>query len=171
MVFLYVVGLVNLVNMLVGFNGLEVGMSVIVLVFLGVFIDGMVRELVFIGIVVVLGFFWWNRYLVRVFFGDIGILSFGVFIGFVVVVGKVEVYGVVFLILYFFDFVIKVVGVRFGVRKYGRIEVLFDGMLKVLFYLSFLGMIMRKVCVNELKLVVIVWVIEFIFGFFVFVLS
>ncbi len=170
---LYVVGSANLVNMLAGFNGLEVGTSAIALAFLGVLTDGTARELALIGTAAALGFLWWNRYPARVFPGDTGTLSLGALIGLVAVVGKVEAYGgAVLLIPHFLDFVIKAVGgVRFGVRKHGRTEVLPDGTLKAPPYPSFLGMIMRKVRVNEPKLVAIVWAIEFILGLLALALS
>ncbi|MBP1911180.1 UDP-N-acetylglucosamine--dolichyl-phosphate N-acetylglucosaminephosphotransferase [Thermococcus stetteri] len=168
---LYVVGSANLVNMLAGFNGLEVGTSAIALAFLGVLTRGVAKELAFIGVAAALGFLWWNRYPAKVFPGDTGTLSLGALIGLVAVVGKVEVYGAILLIPHFLDFVIKAVGVRFGVRKHGRTEVLPDGTLRAPPYPSFLGMIIRKVRVNEPRLVGIVWAIEVILGFLSLALS
>ncbi|AMQ18411.1 MraY family glycosyltransferase [Thermococcus peptonophilus] len=168
---LYVVGSANLVNMLAGFNGLEVGTSAIALAFLGLLTEGTARELAFTGAAAALGFLWWNRYPAKIFPGDTGTLSLGALIGLVVVVGKVEAYGAILLIPHFLDFTIKAAGVRFGVRKHGRTEILPDGTLKAPPYPSFLGMIMRKVRVNEPKLVAIVWAIEFILGLLALALS
>jgi UDP-N-acetylglucosamine--dolichyl-phosphate N-acetylglucosaminephosphotransferase len=168
---LYVVGSANLVNMLAGFNGLEVGTSAIALLFLGLVTKGVPRELAFIGAFASLGFLWWNRYPARVFPGDTGTLSLGALIGIISILGKVEVYGAILLIPHFTDFLIKAIGVRFGVRKYGKTEILPDGTLKAPPYPSFLGMIMRLVRVREPGLVAIVWGIEAILGLLVLALN
>ncbi|WP_297480994.1 glycosyltransferase 4 family protein [Thermococcus sp.] len=167
----FVTGSANLVNMLAGFNGLEVGTSAIILGFLALITKGTARELALIGLGASLGFLWWNRYPARVFPGDTGTLSLGALIGLVGILGKVEVYTAILLIPHFLDFAIKALSVRFGVRKHGRTEVLPDGTLKAPPYPSFLGKIMKMVRVTEPKLVAIVWGIEFILGLLVWALS
>jgi len=168
---LFVTGSANLVNMLAGFNGLEVGTSAIALGFLALMTEGTAREVALIGFGASLGFLWWNRYPARVFPGDTGTLSLGALIGLVGILGKVEVYTAILLIPHFLDFGIKAIGVRFGVRRYGRTEVLPDGTLKAPPYPSFLGTIMRRVRVTEPKLVAIVWGIEFTLGVLAWALS
>jgi len=168
---LFVTGSANLVNMLAGFNGLEVGTSAIALVFLALMTQGTARELALVGVGASLGFLWWNRYPARVFPGDTGTLSLGALIGLVGILGKVEVYTAILLIPHFLDFIVKALGVRFGVRKHGRTEVLPDGTLKAPPYPSFLGLIMKRVRVNEPKLVAIVWGIEIILGLLALALS
>ncbi len=49
-------GSANLVNMLAGFNGLEVGTSAIALAFLGLLTEGTARELAFTGAAAALAF-------------------------------------------------------------------------------------------------------------------
>lgn len=168
---LFVTGSANLVNMLAGFNGLEVGTSAIVLGFLALMTEGTAREVALIGLGSSLGFLWWNRYPARVFPGDTGTLSLGALIGLVGILGKVETYTAILLVPHFFDFAIKALGVRFGVRRYGRTEVLPDGTLKAPPYPSFLGTIMRRVRVTEPRLVAIVWGIEFTLGVLAWALS
>ena len=168
---LFVTGSANLVNMLAGFNGLEVGTSTIALVFLALMTQGTARELALVGVGASLGFLWWNRYPARVFPGDTGTLSLGALIGLVGILGKVEVYTAILLIPHFLDFTVKALGVHFGVRKHGRTEVLPDGTLKAPPYPSFLGLIMKRVRVNEPKLVAIVWGIEIILGLLALALS
>ncbi|AHL22893.1 MULTISPECIES: glycosyltransferase 4 family protein [Thermococcus] len=168
---LFVTGSANLVNMLAGFNGLEVGTSAIALGFLALMTDGTARELALIGLGASLGFLWWNRYPARVFPGDTGTLSLGALIGLVGILGKVEVYTAILLIPHFLDFTIKALSVRFGVRRHGRTEVMPDGTLKAPPYPSFLGTIMRRVRVTEPKLVAIVWGIEFTLGLLAWALS
>ncbi|CAI1492974.1 UDP-N-acetylmuramyl pentapeptide phosphotransferase/UDP-N-acetylglucosamine-1-phosphate transferase [Thermococcus nautili] len=168
---LFVTGSANLVNMLAGFNGLEVGTSAIALSFLALMTDGTARGLALIGLGASLGFLWWNRYPARVFPGDTGTLSLGALIGLVGILGKVEVYTAILLIPHFLDFTIKALSVRFGVRRHGRTEVMPDGTLKAPPYPSFLGTIMRRVRVTEPKLVAIVWGIEFTLGLLAWALS
>ncbi|HDZ35380.1 MAG TPA: UDP-N-acetylglucosamine--dolichyl-phosphate N-acetylglucosaminephosphotransferase [Thermococcus sp.] len=167
---LFVTGSANLVNLLAGFNGLEIGTSAIALGFLALVTEGPARALALTGLGAALGFLWWNRYPARIFPGDTGTLSMGALIGLVGILGKAELYTAILLVPHFLDFVIKAVGVRFGVRKHGRTEVLPDGTLKAPPYPSFLGTIMRTVKVNEPKLVAIVWGIEFILGLLVLAL-
>ncbi|ASJ07771.1 UDP-N-acetylglucosamine--dolichyl-phosphate N-acetylglucosaminephosphotransferase [Thermococcus siculi] len=167
---LFATGSANLVNLLAGFNGLETGTSAIALVFLAAITESPARWVALTGAGVALGFLWWNRYPARVFPGDTGTLSMGALIGLLGIIGKVEVYAAILLIPHFLDFTIKALGVRFGVRKHGRTTVLPDGTLQAPPYPSFLGMIMRKVRVNEPKLVAIVWGIEFILGLLVLAL-
>ncbi|WP_297419849.1 glycosyltransferase 4 family protein [Thermococcus sp.] len=167
---LFIVGSANLVNLLAGFNGIEIGTSAIALGFLAAITEGPVRVVALTGMGVALGFLWWNRYPARVFPGDTGTLSMGALIGLVGIIGKVEVYAAILLIPHFIDFTIKAFGVRFGVRKHGRTMVLPDGTLQAPPYPSFLGTIMRKVRVNEPKLVAIVWGIEFTLGLLVLAL-
>jgi len=168
---LFVTGSANLVNMLAGFNGLEVGTSAIALGFLALMTRGAARELALIGLGASLGFLWWNRYPARIFPGDTGTLSLGALIGIVGILGRVEAYAAILLIPHFLDFIVKALGVRFGVRRHGKTEVMPDGTLKAPPYPSFLGTIMRRIKVTEPKLVAIVWGIEFILGLLAWALS
>lgn len=167
---LFVTGSANLVNMLAGFNGLEVGTSAIILGVLGAITEGNARLIALTGMSAALGFLWWNRYPARVFPGDTGTLSLGALIGLVGILGKVEVYAAILLLPHFIDFTIKATGVRFGVRRHGRTRLLPDGTLQAPPYPSFLGTIMRRVRVTEPELVAIVWLIEFSLGLLVWAL-
>jgi len=167
---LFLVGSANLVNLLAGFNGLEIGTSAIALGFLAAITEGPARVVALTGLGAALGFLWWNRYPARVFPGDTGTLSMGALIGLVGITGKVEFYAAILLIPHLLDFTIKALGVRFGVRKHGRTTVMPDGTLKAPPYPSFLGAIMRKVKVTEPMLVLIVWGIELMLGLLVLAL-
>lgn len=166
---LFVTGSANLVNMLAGFNGLEVGTSAIALLFLGLITSGDAQILAFVSFAVALGFLWWNRYPARVFPGDTGTLSLGALIGLVGILGKVEVFAVILLLPHALDFLLKT-KIRFKGRPLGKTEILEDGTLKAPPYLSFLGLIMRVKRVKEYELVAIVWAIEVILGFVVLLL-
>ncbi|WP_042700857.1 MraY family glycosyltransferase [Thermococcus sp. PK] len=166
---LFVTGSANLVNLLAGFNGLEVGTSAIVLFFLGLITSGDAQILAFTGSAIALGFLWWNRYPAKIFPGDTGTLSLGALIGLIGILGKVEIFAAFLLLPHFVDFLLKS-KIRFKGRPLGRTEVLEDGTLKAPPYLSFLGLLMRMKRVKEPQLVAMVWEIEVILGFIVLLL-
>ncbi|MDK2853656.1 MAG: UDP-N-acetylglucosamine--dolichyl-phosphate N-acetylglucosaminephosphotransferase [Thermococcaceae archaeon] len=166
---LFITGSANLVNLLAGFNGLEVGTSAIALFFLGLITSGNAQILALTGSAVAFGFLWWNKYPARIFPGDTGTLSLGALIGLVGVLGKVEVFAAFLLLPHFVDFLLKS-KIRFKGRPLGRTEVLEDGTLKAPPYLSFLGLLMRIKRVKEPQLVAMVWEIEVILGFIVLLL-
>lgn len=159
----------NLVNMLAGFNGLEVGTSSIALFYLTLITKGNAHVLALTGLGASLGFLLWNKYPAKVFPGDVGTLSLGALIGLTGILGKVEVYAAILLIPHTIDFLLKM-RIRFQGKAMGRTEVLEDGTLKAPPYLSFLGLIMRAKRVKEWQLVSIVWLLEFALGMFVFLL-
>jgi len=166
---LFITGSANLVNLLAGFNGLEVGTSAIALFFLGLITSGDAQILALTGSAVAFGFLWWNKYPARIFPGDTGTLSLGALIGLVGVLGKVEVFAAFLLLPHFVDFLLKS-KIRFKGRPLGRTEVLEDGTLKAPPYLSFLGLLMRIKKVKEPQLVAMVWGIETVLGIIVLLL-
>ncbi|AIF70068.1 hypothetical protein PAP_08410 [Palaeococcus pacificus DY20341] len=166
---LFITGSANLVNMLAGFNGLEVGTSMIALLFLALITTGDARLLALAGVGTSLGFLWWNKYPAKIFPGDVGTLSLGALIGMVGILGKVEVFTAVLLIPHAVDFLLKM-RIRFKGKAKGKTEVLEDGTLKAPPYLSFLGLIMRAKRVKEWQLVAIVWLLEFALGIVVYLL-
>ena len=167
---LFVTGSANLVNMLAGFNGLEVGTAGIGLLFLSAITDGPTRVLSLTAGISALVFLIWNRYPARIFPGDTGTLSLGALIGLVGILGKVEFYAALLLLPHFLDFTMKAIGVRFGVRKHGRTTVLEDGTLRAPPYPSLLGTIMKRIRVTEPQLVAIVWLVEILIGLIVLAL-
>jgi len=166
---LFITGSANLVNLLAGFNGLEVGTSAIALFFLGLITSGNAQILALTGSAVAFGFLWWNKYPARIFPGDTGTLSLGALIGLVGILGKVEVFAAFLLLPHFVDFLLKS-KIRFKGRPLGRTEVLEDGTLKAPPYLSFLGLLMRIKKVKEPQLVAMVWGIETVLGIIVLLL-
>ncbi|WP_175059156.1 glycosyltransferase 4 family protein [Thermococcus sp. 2319x1] len=166
---LFITGSANLVNLLAGFNGLEVGTSAIALFFLGLVTSENAQILALTGASVSLGFLWWNKYPARIFPGDTGTLALGALIGLVGILGKVEVFAAFLLLPHFVDFLLKS-KIRFKGRPLGRTEVLEDGTLKAPPYLSFLGLLMRLKKVKEPQLVAMVWGIETVLGIIVLLL-
>ncbi len=106
-----VTGAANAINMLAGFNGLEVGMSLVAMGSLAV-IAGMLGQmtslvLLLCGLGALLGVLWFNWYPARIFVGDIGTLSMGAIIASACILGGFEVAGVIVIFPYFVDFCFK----------------------------------------------------------------
>lgn len=101
----------NAVNMLAGFNGLEVGLGIVALGSLAV-VAALLKEmtalvLLLSGLGALLGILRYNWYPAKVFVGDVGTLSIGAILASSCVVGNFETAGVIILIPYAFDFLFK----------------------------------------------------------------
>jgi len=168
---LFVTTSANLVNMLAGFNGLELGTSAIALGVLSFITTGTAKELSLIGLGASLGFLFWNKYPARVFPGDVGTLSVGSLIGIIGIVGHVEGAVALLLLPHSLDFILKAVDSKFGVRKRGGAKIDEDGRLVPPNYRSFLGLLIKATRPKEWELVLFVWLIELILGGIVLLLS
>jgi len=106
-----VTGAANAVNMLAGFNGLETGMGLVSMGSLAIIAAslGATTSLVLLlaGIGAILGIIYFNWYPARVFVGDVGTLSIGAIIAAAVIVGNFEWAGIVVIIPYAIDFLLK----------------------------------------------------------------
>lgn len=106
-----VTGAANAVNMLAGFNGLELGMGVVAMGALAVVAAhlGQTTALVMLlaGIGACLGVLLFNWYPARIFVGDVGTLAIGAILASACIVGNFELAGVVLIIPYALDFLIK----------------------------------------------------------------
>jgi UDP-N-acetylglucosamine--dolichyl-phosphate N-acetylglucosaminephosphotransferase len=101
----------NAVNMLAGFNGLEVGLGIVAMGSLSA-IAAMLHQttalfLLLSGVGSLLGILYHNWYPARIFVGDVGTLSIGAIIAAAVIVGNFETAGVIVLIPYAVDFLFK----------------------------------------------------------------
>jgi UDP-N-acetylglucosamine--dolichyl-phosphate N-acetylglucosaminephosphotransferase len=101
----------NAVNMLAGFNGLEVGLGLVAMGSLAV-IAALLKEttalvLLLSGAGALAGILRYNWYPARVFVGDVGTLSIGAVLAASCVVGNFEMAGVIVLIPYAVDFTFK----------------------------------------------------------------
>lgn len=101
----------NAVNMLAGFNGLEVGLGIVAMGSLTV-IAVLLKEttalvLLLSGLGALLGLLRYNWYPAKVFIGDVGTLSIGAILAVSCVVGNFEAAGVILLIPYAVDFLFK----------------------------------------------------------------
>jgi len=106
-----ITGAANAVNMLAGFNGLEVGMGLVALGSLAVIAAtlGETTALILLlsGAGALLGVIYFNWYPARVFIGDVGTLSIGALIATGVIVGNFETAGLIVITPYALDFLIK----------------------------------------------------------------
>jgi UDP-N-acetylglucosamine--dolichyl-phosphate N-acetylglucosaminephosphotransferase len=102
----------NLTNMLAGFNGLESGMGLIACLSLGMIAYGKgsmdASILLFSMSAALFAFLLFNRYPAKILPGDVGTLSIGACIVTAVIIGNFETAGLVVMIPYIADFVIKV---------------------------------------------------------------
>ncbi len=101
----------NAVNMLAGFNGLEVGMGIIAVGSLAIiaYLLGKITVLVILLATfgALLATLYYNWYPAKILVGDVGTLSIGAIIAAAVIMGNFEVAGVILLIPYIIDFLIK----------------------------------------------------------------
>lgn len=106
-----VTGAANAVNMLAGFNGLELGMGLVAMGSLAGIAaargEVTALALVLAGIGASLGLLLFNRYPARVFVGDVGTLSIGAILAAACIVGDMELAGVLLILPYGIDFLLK----------------------------------------------------------------
>ncbi len=106
-----VTGAANALNMLAGFNGLEVGMGLVAMGALATIAASVHATtslaLLLAGIGALLGIIYFNWYPARIFVGDVGTLSIGAIIASAVIVGNFEWAGIVVIIPYALDFLLK----------------------------------------------------------------
>ncbi|MCK5588654.1 MAG: hypothetical protein KAI34_08025, partial [Candidatus Lokiarchaeota archaeon] len=107
-----ITGAANLVNMLAGLNGLEIGISLIVCIFLllvSIFLIAFDSSYILAALIGCLAaFLIYNIYPAKVFPGDVGTLCMGATIAAAVIVGNYELIGVIILIPHIIEFVISV---------------------------------------------------------------
>jgi len=157
---------VNAVNMLAGFNGLEVGMGIIVVGSLAIIAYLMGKITVLVILLATLGALlatlYYNRYPAKILVGDVGTLSIGAIIAAVVIMGNFEIAGAILLIPYIIDFLIKAKNhfpYSFGVYREGKLYCPESGPVG-------LGQLIMKVCggISERNLVLVLMGIEVVCG-------
>ena len=125
-----ITGAANAVNMLAGFNGLELGMGLVAMGALAAIAGkvGATTALVTLlaGIGAALGILPFNWYPAKVFVGDVGTLSIGCIIAASVIVGDIETAGVILIVPYAIDLVFKATN-RFP-KSFGELHA--DGKLR-----------------------------------------
>lgn len=165
MVFLVPLGITtvtNLTNILEGFNGLGVGLGIIITVTL-IIISFITQELnglfLFFPLLgALLGFYYYNRYPSRVFPGDTLMFFQGAVIGCGAIIGNLKTIAAILYIPLFIEFILKARG-KFPAKNHGNIQddgtISYDGKIYSLCHL-----LMKKSKVTEQRLVKILWIME-----------
>jgi len=106
-----VTGAANAVNMLAGFNGLELGVGLIAFISLtlvAIITSSPVALLILIvGLGAIIGAFWFNWCPAKILVGDVGTLTIGAIMASAVIIGNFELAGIVIIVPYFLDFLLK----------------------------------------------------------------
>lgn len=106
-----ITGAANAVNMLAGFNGMEVGAGLVAAGTLAVvawFTGSWTAFLILMALVgSLLATLWFNWYPSSVLISDVGTLTIGALLASAVIIGNFETAGVVIIIPYFMDFLLK----------------------------------------------------------------
>jgi UDP-N-acetylglucosamine--dolichyl-phosphate N-acetylglucosaminephosphotransferase len=156
----------NAVNMLAGFNGLEVGMGIIAMGSLTIiaYLLGKMTILVILlaALGALLAALYYNWYPAKILVGDVGTLSIGAIVAVVVIMGNFEIAGGILLIPYIIDFLIKAKNhfpYSFGVYREGKLYCPEDGPVG-------LGQLIMKLCggIRERNLVLVLMGFEAVFG-------
>jgi UDP-N-acetylglucosamine--dolichyl-phosphate N-acetylglucosaminephosphotransferase len=161
-----ITGAANALNMLAGFNGLEVGMGIVAIGSLAIiaYLIGQATALIILmaALGALLATLYYNWYPAKVLVGDVGTLSIGAVIASAVVVGNYETAGVIIVIPYVVDFLIKAKShfpYSFGDYKDGKLYCPDNGPVG-------LGQLIMKLCggISERNLVLVLMGIEAVFG-------
>jgi len=108
-----ITGAANGVNMLAGFNGLEVGMGIVAIGSLAVVAYSLQQTTSLIVLLAMLGALlaalYYNWYPAKILIGDVGTLLIGAVIAAAVILGNFEAAGAIIIIPYLIDFAIKLV--------------------------------------------------------------
>jgi len=106
-----ITGAANAANMLAGFNGLEVGMGIIIVISLSIIAYLIEQITALVVLLAVLGTLmatiYYNWYPAKILIGDVGTLSLGAVVAAAVIIGNFETAGIIVLIPYIIDFIIK----------------------------------------------------------------
>ena len=161
-----ITGAANAFNMLAGFNGLEVGLGIVCMVTVSIvaYITGSMTALAIslscLGVLIAT--IYYNWYPARILVGDIGTLCMGSVLAICVIVGNFETAGVILIIPFAIDFMIKAkyrFPYTFGVFREGKLYCPEDGP-------KGLAHIILKISggLKETHLVMVIISIEAVFG-------
>lgn len=152
----------NLTNILEGFNGLGVGLGIIItstfitISFITNEMDGLFLFIPLLG--ALLGFFYFNRYPSRIFPGDTLMFFQGAVIGCAAIIGNLKTIAAILYLPLLVEFILKARG-RFPAKNHGIIQedgtLCYDGKIYSLSHLF-----MKYFKVTETRLVAILWIME-----------
>ena len=162
-----IAGASNVTNMLAGFNGLEAGMGFIAsmsLAFIALKIGSLEALILLLSMSGALfAFLFYNWYPAKLLIGDIGTLCIGTVIASAVIIGNFETAGVIVIIPYAIDFIIKL---RNGFPSKGWEGEIYNGKLICRKRPISLCQWIMKITngISEVNLVLLLIFIELIFG-------
>ena len=163
-----ITGAANAANMLAGFNGLEAGMGIVIVISLSIIAYSLGEITALIILIAAFGALlatlYYNWYPAKVLIGDVGTLSIGAIIATAVIIGSFEAAGIIIVIPYAIDFLIKAKNhfpARnwWGTYKDGKLYCPDNGPVG-------LCQLIMKVCggISERNLVLLLMGIEAVFG-------
>ncbi len=149
-------GAPNAVNMIAGVNGIEAGMTSIILTSLGIIaaMQGKISIAIisFTLVAALLGFLHWNRYPAKIFPEDVGTWSFGAAIFAIAVLGKLEFWATLLMALYFVNLFVFLTKIKYEkMEKFGHIRK--DGRLTSKYGSSLTKWLMKRLHPTEPQLV------------------
>jgi len=120
-----VVGAANMINILAGFNGIEVGMGIVYTGMLGLYAYFNNREvavvLSLITLFALIAFYFYNKYPAKILPGDSLTYLLGAIIACIAILGNIEKAAVIASIPFFIEFVLKLRS-KFKAKSYGYFE-------------------------------------------------
>jgi UDP-N-acetylglucosamine--dolichyl-phosphate N-acetylglucosaminephosphotransferase len=161
-----ITGAANAANMLAGFNGIEAGMGIVIVVSLSIiaYLLGEITALIILiaALGALLATLYYNWYPAKVLVGDVGTLSLGAIVATSVIIGSFETAGIIIVIPYAIDFLIKAKNhfpYSFGIYRDGKLHCPDSGPVG-------LCQLVMKVCggISERNLVLVLMGIEAVFG-------
>ncbi len=163
---IYVMVIANLVNMHSGFNGLQSGLSFIILSTLIIksLLIGNFDIVVFISFAGgIFGLWYYNRYPARIFEGNIGSMTFGATIGLIIVINDFYIFGIFIFLPHIVDFLIFIIS-RFKekrFRKFGKLDkeghIISPTKYKLKFILPYYFTLREPQVVNYLHIITIIF--------------
>jgi len=129
-----VLGASNAFNMIAGYNGLEAGMGLVLLIFTLAF--SLAKGLSFtsyasiIMIGAIIGFLLYNKYPAKVFPGNTFTYAFGAFYAGLVILGDATKFGLTLFFLYYIELILFLRGILHGVYKENFANVSSDNSLE-----------------------------------------
>lgn len=129
-----VLGASNAFNMIAGYNGLEAGIGLVLMIF--TFIFSWIKGLEYIAYAslvmasALIAFLIYNWYPAKIFPGNSLTYGFGAYYASLVILGNFEKFGVLMFTLYFIEFLLFIRGLKHGIYKENFGKVNKDGSLE-----------------------------------------
>ena len=169
---LIVVGSANMVNLLAGFNGLEVGMGIIYVGSLGLFsfVHGRTVASLFSLILLsaLIAFYFFNKYPAKIFPGDSLTYLLGGGLAIIAILGNIERAAFIVSIPFFIELILKLRGnlkkQSYGTFKNGKVHSLYDKVYSLPHFITRTGRFTEK------QVVYLLFFMQFFFSSLIWVI-